>query len=312
MESIVVIVPVFVIAAAGYILAAFGVIGKSDTEGLSRFVFNVALPVMLFSAMARLDLPESGVLPLLGTYYASAVAVFAVAFLVARLVLGHRREEAAVVALGGSFSNTVFLGVPLVDAAFGATALVPLFVIVSIHSATMFTLVALIVESRAREGRSSGTLAVIGRSLASTAGNPIIIALALGVAVRATGLVLPVVVDRTIDLIRPAATPLALFVTGASLREYRLGGRSGDVALMLATKMVLLPLLVAALALWVFRLPPLWATVAIFAAALPTGSLATVTARRYQTAVAPVASATLIGTAAAVATTTFLVAQLNP
>jgi predicted permease len=54
------IFPVFAIAAVGYLTTRIGIFKENDIRGMSTFVFNLALPVLLFNALSNLDLPPEG------------------------------------------------------------------------------------------------------------------------------------------------------------------------------------------------------------------------------------------------------------
>jgi len=54
-----IILPVFGTLGLGYAAARFGVFDEAANRGLSLFVFNFALPLMLFRAIARADLPDA-------------------------------------------------------------------------------------------------------------------------------------------------------------------------------------------------------------------------------------------------------------
>ena len=53
-----IIVPVFGIVALGYGVARLGLFPNEATKGLSRFVFDYAIPAMLFRTMATTELPD--------------------------------------------------------------------------------------------------------------------------------------------------------------------------------------------------------------------------------------------------------------
>ena len=54
-----IILPVFGTLALGYGAARLNLFDEAANRGLSVFVFNFALPLMLFRAIAQVELPES-------------------------------------------------------------------------------------------------------------------------------------------------------------------------------------------------------------------------------------------------------------
>ena len=303
MSIIAVVLPVFSIAVLGYVLTWVGVFRVDDVGGLTRYVFNVALPVMLFDSISTVDLPDTVRWSFLVAYYIPALIVFGVGFLLAERAFGLPRTAGGIYGMGCSYSNTVLIGLPIISTAWGDDAVLPLMMIISIHTAVLFTLTTAVAET----GRTTTGSAVAheggagaGRLLKRTAlgmlTNPIFGGLVIGLVFNVAGLRFTGPTDTVIQWIRASALPAALFVTGASLRRYRVMGHILPAGTMVVLKLVVHPALVWVLAVPVFHLPPLWAATAILTAALPTGVNASVFASKYDAAVAPVVTATLVST----------------
>ena len=109
-----IVAPIFGVVICGYIAGRVRLLDKAAIRGISIYVFNLAIPLLLFYAMAKMDLPD--VLPwsyLLG-YYGCALGFFAVAFTLSGLVFGYRPKEAGIFAFGSSYGSFIPLGIPLV------------------------------------------------------------------------------------------------------------------------------------------------------------------------------------------------------
>jgi malonate transporter and related proteins len=305
-----VVIPVFSIAVLGYLVTWAGLFRTGDIAGLTRYVFSVALPVMLFDSMAKIVLPDSFQWSLMVSYYVPTLMLFGVTALIGRSLFRQSRPERAIFAMGASYSNTVLIGLPIVSAAWGDEGLLPLLMIVTVHAALLFLVTTALAEAG---GSSSGS--AIGGILRRTTGgmirNPILIGLAAGLVANALDFRLPGPLDSAAGMIRASAVPAALFVTGASLREFRVTGHLAEAGTLVLLKMVVHPLLVWLPARFIFDLPPLWITVAVLTAALPTGVNASVFARRYDASVAPVATATLVSTLLSVVSTSVLLAAFG-
>jgi len=120
-----IILPVFGTLGLGYVAARSGVFDEAANRGLSVFVFNFALPLMLFRAIAQAELPDAMPWGYLLSYYIGAFGVYALAMLGGRVLFGRRLGEQAVLGLGAGFSNTGMLGIPLVMTAYGPPAALP-------------------------------------------------------------------------------------------------------------------------------------------------------------------------------------------
>jgi predicted permease len=296
-----VIFPVFAIALAGYLLARLGVLRPPDVAGLAAYVFNVAAPVLLFDSLAGMAFPTQINWGYLLAYYLAAFAVYGAAMLVGRWRFGHSRPEQGVFGMAAAYSNTLLIGLPVVVAAFGDQALLPLLLIIAPHATLLSLAVVVIAEANGGEGRRwAAARATLRRMLV----NPIILGVGLGLLFNALGLALPAVLATTTELVGRSLLPCALIMLGASLTQYRLSQYTQEAWVLVGLKLVAHPLLTGLLLRFVFPVSPLWLAVGVITAGLPTGITVTTFAYRYQAAIPAVAAATLLSTVLAVGTLT--------
>ena len=304
-----IVLPVFFVIGAGY-LATFTEIFDADAgSALARFVFWFAIPVLLFHSLATRELPQIVDLGYFAAYYGGVGLTFILAIFLFRL-MGHADLEFRVLAgFGAIYGNTVLIGIPVILAAFGDEAALPLFLLISFHAVIFFTVVTLLVEGVAR---GKGQVTEIGaRAAKGIITNPILVGLVAGVAFNFTGLAMPPLLDRFGELVSGAALPCALFSVGASLRSYALGGALRLCAVMASLKLLFQPFAVWVLAAVVFGVDPLWTAVAVTAAAMPTGVNAYLFALRYGRAEAENAASMLITTVVAIPVLSALLAWLR-
>jgi malonate transporter and related proteins len=314
MDIVFVIFPVFAIAVVGYLVTWAGIFRLDDIGGLTRYVFNIALPVMLFDSMSKVSLPETIRWSFMLAYYVPTLIVFVVGARLGKRLFRYRRTEQGIYGMGCAYSNTVLIGLPIVSTAWGDTAVLPLMMIIAVHSAILFSLTTAVAESGQHGGdrRSRTKGEVVLRTVAGMVKNPIFGGLVLGLLFNVTALSIPDPLQTVLSWLRGSALPAALFVTGASLRRFRVMGQVGPAGVMLLMKLLVHPLLVWVAATLLFDLPPLWKGVAVITASLPTGINATVFAGKYDAAMAPVATTTLLSTAISVITLSVLLIRLMP
>ncbi len=300
-----VVAPVFAIIALGYFSARTGLVSEHIGRLISRFVFTVAIPAMLFRTMATISAPAASPWALWASYFGGAAISGAVAVFVVRSVFKRRSDEASVVGLGSGYSNTVLLGLPLVFSFLGETeAAVPLFIILSVNLLVMTVVGTLFVEwtsSKAHDKLASH----LWQALRALITNPIIIGLVAGLTYRTTGLGLAEPIEWVLSWLSWIAIPSALFAMGLALNRF---GFTGDVpacATILACKLVLHPAIVWFLSSVVFGLPPIWVAVAVLFAAAPTGINVFLFASRYGIALPAVSAAITLGTALSALTISF-------
>ena len=305
-----IVLPVFAVILLGYGFGRGGFLSAEGARGLGAFVYYAAIPALLFRGMAAASAGVGGSVGLLGAYFAGALAVFAGSMALGRIAFRLGLAEQGLMAISTGFSNSVQLGIPLVLAAFGDAGLVPLTLIISMHSLVLLSLTTVVVE--AGRGQGGGVLRMAQATAIAIARNPVILSIVAGFLWRLTGLSLPAPLRHLIDLLAAAATPAARFSLGATLAGFRLAGDLGQSLAVVAIKLLVLPLAVWLLATRAFHLGDLDTAVATTCAALPTGSNAFILAQRYDLYVARAASSVLISTALSVLTLTALLAVLAP
>lgn len=296
--------PVFAIILAGFLCGRRGLLGEQSSEAINRFVYLVALPVMLFHVLATANPAEVLNGPYILAYGGAQAVIFAAMWIAVRF--GARRDtpDASVFALGSIFGNTGYVGIPLATVAFGEVGTQAAIVATVFQSAVFLPLTAVMIDA-SRTGRQTG---LIAKTIAT---NPILLASIAGVAWSFTGVDLPGPVDTFGRLLGGAAGPSALFALGLVLSAIRVRSVGPMPWANVAVKLFIHP---AVTVVAVFFLVPVnsdWAVVAILMAALPAGANLFVIARQSGAAVEMASAATLIGTVASVVTVSALIAYLS-
>jgi predicted permease len=290
--------PVFALILCGVLAGRFRLINPGSSEALNRFVYTFALPAMLFMAVYRGSLDEllgSGSFLLAVTLATLGTALAGFAF--SSFAWRAQPAESVLRALNASFANTGYLGIPLVSVAYGEGAALPAALATVATNIVSFAVAIVCLELLANP-RGGG----IARALAGVARSPLIWPIALAVLLVALQVKVPLPVERFATLLAAAAGPCALFAIGlfVSQLSIRQGLRSSWPSTVL--KLVLHPLLMAALALYLLPVDPFWAKVGIVCASLPLGATAFVLAQRYRLLEAETSTGAVFSTAASVLT----------
>lgn len=306
MQIIEIIFPVFAIAFVGYMAAYLGLLKEEHIVGITRFVFYIAIPLLLFNSLANVTLPEEINWGFFLSYYLVVFTIYGLAMLISRRQFAYTSKEQGIFGMGSTYSNLVLVGLPVITSAFGDEALLPMFMIISVHSATLFFLATITTE---RESESRGTfIGLLSQTGGKLIKNPIIIGLVFGLSYNLLSLPIPDPIAETISILSRAALPCALIVLGASLSTYQLAGKFKEAWTIVGLKIILQPILVWILAFVVFDLDPLWATVAVMAAGMPVGINAYMFAQKYEVCITPMATAVLLSTLLAIGTLSFWLA----
>ncbi|MFZ2100829.1 MAG: AEC family transporter [Oricola sp.] len=294
------VAPVFLLIALGWGAVRTGYLPGSIADALNGFAVKLAVPILLFRALERLDFQGAFNAPMLVSFYAGAFSCFVVGIVLARRVFGRRPGESVAVGFSATFSNSVLLGVAIVERSFGSAPLTPAFGIIALHAPVLYAVGITTMELMRRDGRRlSQTLRVAGRSILA---NPLMIGILAGALVNATGHWLPEPVMAAVDMLASAAIPVALVGVGAAMTRYQMRAALGESGMVAALSLLLHPLIAFTLSHYVFDLPPDMVRAATLLAAMPPGMNIYVFAVMYDRAVNVAASAFLLSTMLAVAT----------
>ncbi len=276
--SVSIVFPVFAVIWIGYLALRLRLIPEQAGDGLSQFVFVIAVPALLFRTLANAELPDSSPWGYWVSYFSAVAIVWGLGGFLARRFFSANKAEAAVLGFAAAQANTVLVGIPLILRAFGDGASVPLVLLLSVHLPLTMTAVTIQVE---RGLGRSGSLKTILKKLIR---HPILVSIAAALLMRMFHFKLPDIADTTFKMLGTAAAPCALFATGMALRRYGIGKSPGLVMIISVLKLLLHPLLVYVLAVHVLAIDPLWAGVAVLFAACPTGINAYLLAQQYRIA----------------------------
>lgn len=288
-----VIFPIFAIALAGYLVAYIGVISSQDIQGLSKFVYKVAFPVLLFKSISSIELPEQVDWKFLLSYYLVALVMFALGMLIFKFKFFTIEKDQVIFGLGSSFSNLVLVGLPILSSGLGEQSIIPLFMIVSIHSAILLTLASILIERGEQSGVSS-RLNILWNTIRTMTRNPIIMSLFIGFVFNLLKIPIPAPLVKALEIFSGAALPCALFMLGAFLTQYKVAGYLVESITMVGLKMVLQPFLVWVMAFLVFHVDPIWGRVAVLAAGMPIGVNTYLLAQSFQAETKALSAAILL------------------
>lgn len=254
--------PVFALVLAGFVVERFGLLGGQSAATLNRFVVWLALPALLFRVTAGAQFGDLLDLGYNGAYGGGLALTFGAALLLERRAGG--RTERGIRALSASFANTGFMGLPLVQLAYGQAGLLPAVASVLLVTCVLFGVGIAFIESERQTGGLLRVVWVLAR-------NPLLVAPGIGILVSVSGVGVPPALDRFAGLLAGAATPCALVSLGCFIALQKGGFAWPVVARLSALKLLLQPAVTWVLAVHVFRLPGIWAEIAVLTAALPTG-----------------------------------------
>lgn len=303
-----VILPVFLVIGAGYLSTRLGYFREVHIDGLMKFTQGFAIPCLLFLAIANLDLSASFDPRLLGSFYTAAGLCFVAGMIGARLIFRRDWEDCVAIGFCCLFSNSVLLGLPITERAYGPENLTGNFAIIAFHSPFCYGVGITVMEVFRHRGH--GGAQMIKSVMTAMFKNALILGIGLGFIVNLSGVAIPAVVDDALNLITRAALPGALFALGGVLVKYRPEGDLRAILFVCGISLLLHPSLV-----WLFgtslALPQDLFRSGVLTAAMAPGFNAYIFANIYGRARRVAASSVLIGTAVSILTVWFWLALLG-
>ena len=237
-----VIIPVFLIIGFGYCTVWARLFSIDTIDGLMKFSQNFAIPVLLFNAIAKVDLVNIFDFNLFFSFYIGATAGFLIGFLGSHYLFKRSLEDSVAIGFCCLFSNTVMLGLPITERAYGQDALQHNFAIVSIHAPFCYFLGITVMELIKSTGKSiSKKSVIIFKAMFS---NALVVGIVLGFMVNICGINLAKSIQASIDMITAVALPAALFGMGGILYQYRPEGDIGPIIMICIVSLLIHPAIV--------------------------------------------------------------------
>lgn len=274
----------------GYVVGRLGILGEHAPFVLSRIVFYVLAPCLLFTVLADADVHAlfSSLLVVSLIAALSAGLAFAV---IARVLWRRELSETVIGSLASGYVNANNIGIPVAVYVLGDAAYAAPVILLQL---LVFAPVALTILDVQQRGAVS-----LRHILMQPLRNPIIIASALGVLLSVLQVTPPEAVMEPFRLIGAAAVPVVLISFGMSLhgrRPLAPGTTRRDVLLATAIKVAVMPAVAWLVAHFVFGLDDTQLFAVVVLAALPSAQNVFNYAQRYERGVLLARDAVLLTT----------------
>ncbi|WP_460274792.1 AEC family transporter [Celeribacter sp. ULVN23_4] len=291
-----VILPVFLVIGYGYIARRQGWVSDDLVDSVMKFAQNFAVPLLLFSGIAKMDLGANFHPPILISFYAGALSGGLFCFLGARYLFDRDLTDSVAIGFIGLFSNSLLLGIPITERAYGEAALSGNFAIISIHSPMLYGIGIAAMEIARTRGLGLSAFGLMRQIARSVLRNPLILGITAGWIVNLAHMPLPTPLWDAITLMTRAAIPAALFGLGGVLLRYKPEGDMRIIVWAVFASLVLHPMIAYGLGHYVFGLEIASLRSATLTAAMAPGVNAYLFANMYGVAKRVAASSVLIGT----------------
>lgn len=296
--------PFFGLILIGYICGKLWDIPETGLAWMNTFIVYVALPALFYNLISATPIGELANWRFILITTTCTALAYAFGMSVGWFGGGRSLEQATIRGIAAGYSNTGYMGPGLTLAAFGPASVVPTALIFVCDNTFFFTIVPLLMSLSAGSKTSkSETAWLIVRRVCT---HPFNIATAIAFFSAATQIHPPAPVEKLLTFLQNAAAPCALFVMGVTVAQRPVNRISGEMPLLLISKLLLHPLLVWVALSLLGDFGRVWTFTAVMMAALPPALNVFVMASQYNIYVERASSLIMAGTIISVVTVTGL------
>lgn len=293
--------PVALVIALGFVAGKRGKLTYADSRLISRIVLQYLFPALLFAGMA--GTPRSQLLDVrfvVATFIA-VMGMYGIAFAIG----WYRYRELKASTLKGfvaGYPDAAFMGIPILQAMFGAGSLYSVLVLNLIASLVMIPLTTTLLTIASGEG--SGTKAFLS-SLSAAIRRPLMWAPAIGILCSLLEIKLPHELSNTFDLLGKATPGVSLICLGLIMSAVKLE-LSREVWVNMGLKLLVQPALMFAATL-VFSVRGVYAQQMILLCALPSATIPAMFANEAGAYKSQAATTILLSTLLSIVTFSFAI-----
>ena len=293
------ILPVFAVIVTGWLAGYLGYVARDLSDALIHFAYNVAMPALLVVTIAHEPAQSLLAWRFLVAFGGGSLLCFAIVFASLHAFGGQGVAGAAMQGWAASMTNTGFVALPVLQATYGAPAVLPAAIATVFVAVVMFP-AAVLIQELDPHGSGGSTFAP-GKLARHVILNPMVLSTLIGVAWAAAGVPMPGPVNAYLQILADALTACALFAIGLGVSIEGLRAKLGRSAALAAVKLGLMPLIVLGLSI-ALRLEPLILIAAVVCAAVPTAKTVYILSGEYHCEQSTVAATVSLTTLCSIGT----------
>ncbi|MEP2532974.1 AEC family transporter [Shimia sp.] len=235
--------PIYAAIAIGYLVVARGWFAPGDLKVLGKYVMDIAMPALLFHAVASRQVSEVLRPDYMLIYAIGGVATIALSFGWFSMTAADRPRRAVAV-MGSTCPNSGFIGYPMMLLLFPDLA----GLILALNFLVEFVVIipiCLVLMELAKDRTGQSLIRLIGQVLLGVLKRPMVIGLLLGLVASLLQLPMPAPVSRLFQMLAASASALSLLVIGGALVGLPLKGNWRMAVQIAIGKLTLHPAMIA-------------------------------------------------------------------
>ncbi len=237
-----VILPVFLLVALGFIFSFFHLLKKRLVDGFAKFCQDFGIPFLLFFNLAILDLSSAFDLRLLICFYLSMIFSFIIISCTSFFIFKRQYNTSIILGFCAMFSNGVLLGLPISELAFGAQSLFINYTIIIGHAPFCYLVGITLIEVGKIENDTY--LYGIKSSLKAILLNNLTIGILLGLGFNVFNFQFSPIIEGLLKIGTVWIIPVSLFTMGGVLYYYRVSKEYKLPFAIISTSLIVQPAVV--------------------------------------------------------------------
>jgi predicted permease len=287
---------IFIMIIPGIILAKKNVLSGEQEKGLSSIVANLTWPCLVIDAM-QISFSKK-ILAQCGYTFIIMVGVFVVALGIATVlvkVMKMEKHKSYIFTFMLIFANTGFMGIPVINALYGKSAVFYASIVEMVQDLFLFTAGIMLIQMSTGAQRRINLKAML---------SPGIFGVAIGFCLFLFDLKLPGFLGDSIGIIGDATTPLTMIAIGLQIGHIPFKELVGDVSMYVLSfaKLIVVPGILLFVMIFVLRDTSMMSKVVIMEFAMPVAACATIFSQQYGADVAFATKGVLLSTVISIAT----------
>ena len=214
--------PVAFVILLGLLAGRLGLIKPEDSSVLAALALDFCLPALLFAATVKMTLPELENWPFFVGIAIGLLAIYLIALALSLAVFRKPIAASSLQALNSAFPNMAFMGVPVLTAVIGASAVLSIVIGNLISSFVLLPLTLTLLEAGSPGQEKKPGASVVWSSLLGAVKQPLVWAPLVGIVMAAAQIPLPDLGQKSFNLIGEATSGVALFTLGLVLSGQKL------------------------------------------------------------------------------------------
>ena len=236
--------PIFLLIILGKVLFKIHILDEHFTRVVDKYVFMIALPVLVFKDLTENDIRESfDARYILFCFFVTLFCILAIWGLT-ELLMKNESEKGAFIQASYR-SSAAILGLAFIDNMYHGAGMAPLMIIGAVPLYNIFAVIILTIK-----GDNGGQQPNIRATLVNVLKNPILLGILFALPFAFLGIHFPAVINKAMTSIGNTATPLALLSIGATFEGRKAIKKIKPTVLATFIKLILLPALFLPLAVF--------------------------------------------------------------